>query len=407
MQRSFIHLAFILFIITAISGVWMRAVPFMANSWIEYDHILHGHSHIAMLGWTFLGLFIVFLALLWPNLKQKKQAIALTFTLFIVSVIMFFAFLYQGYGLYSIILSTIHIFVEYWAAYFIYKQLKAQDKLPKATLLFIKGSLIALIISSFGPYALGYTAANDLRESPLFDMSVYFFLHFQYNGWLYLFAFGLFTMILYKKNIAFSKTLGKYSFCVYFISLFPWYVSSILWADLGNFSRVIATVGSIGQFIGVILALLLVKSAWTQVKQSYPKLTTFSLLITFILLFAKSAMEIGLISPSLANLVFDTRNVIIGYLHLTLLGFVSIFIITQFQMTGLIKTKTNLPLASITIFLIGFILNEAILFLTGLASWTTSFTVPYPTQTLLIASIILTIGVTSLWMSSNKFKETI
>ena len=76
-------------------------------------------------------------------------------------------------------------------------------------------------------------------------------------------------------------------------------------------------------------------------------------------------------------------------------------------MTGLIKTKTNLPLASITIFLIGFILNEAILFLTGLASWTTSFTVPYPTQTLLIASIILTIGVTSLWMSSNKFKETI
>jgi len=155
MPRYFLHFTFILFLLTALSGVWLRAIPFLSLTTLPYDNILHGHSHIAILGWAFLGIFIVLLAMLWPNLRQKKHAIILTVTIFVVSVLMFFAFLYEGYAKYSIIMSTVHIFVEYWAAYFIYKQLKWQESIPSSAQLFIKGALFALILSSIGPFGLG------------------------------------------------------------------------------------------------------------------------------------------------------------------------------------------------------------------------------------------------------------
>src|SRR5699024_9241101 len=141
MPRTFVHLAFFLFIITALSGIWMRLTPFSPNLVIEYEHILHAHSHIAILGWAFLGVFIILLTILWPKLeqKQKRHGLILTMTIFIVSFIMFLAFLYEGYAKYSIIMSTMHIFVEYWAIYFIYRHIKAQDQLPKVGKLFING----------------------------------------------------------------------------------------------------------------------------------------------------------------------------------------------------------------------------------------------------------------------------
>src|SRR5690625_4295240 len=178
MPRYFVHFTFFLFILTALSGVWLRAIPFLPNSLLPYDNILHGHSHIAILGWAFLGVFIILLGMLWENLQQKKQAIFLTITIFVVSFVMFIAFLYEGYALYSIIMSTIHIFVEYWAAIFIFNQLKRSKIVPETARLFLNGSLIALVLSSIGPFALGYLGATGLRESAFFDMSIYFFLHF-------------------------------------------------------------------------------------------------------------------------------------------------------------------------------------------------------------------------------------
>src|SRR5690625_5868163 len=71
--------------------------------------------------------------------------------IFTVSILMFIAFLYEGYAMYSIIMSTIHIFVEYWAIVYIYRQLKKQDHLPHVGKLFIHGSLIALFISTLAP----------------------------------------------------------------------------------------------------------------------------------------------------------------------------------------------------------------------------------------------------------------
>ena len=401
MPRLFVHFTFILFILTALSGVLMRSFPFYPGISVPYPNILHAHSHLAILGWAFLGVFIVFLFISWPNIKQNKEAIALTCTLFVISLFMFAAFIYQGYGAVSIILSTLHIFAEYWAAIFIYRHIdKKTAKLTMANS-FIKGALIALVISSAGPYALAIISANGLKDSYFFDMAIYFYLHFQYNGWLTLFLFGLFILLLQDKNIQFRSNLLTIGFWLYFIALFPGYFLSVLWADLGSLAETISIIGSVGQWAGVLCILLAVKQVWKKIIPSFSKLTIGCIWISLVLLLGKSTMELGLIFPSLAQLVYETRSLVIGYLHFTLLGFISIFILTQFQMTGIIQSNRH-TINAFIIFFIGFILNELLLFYQAFTEWFNRISPPYYTQNLLAASLLLLVGLIYLWISSRK-----
>src|SRR5699024_6533371 len=188
-------------------------------------------------------------------------------------------------------------------------------------------------------------------ESSLFDMAIYFYLHFQYNGWLFLFLTGLFLYLLEKRFIKLNKPLLKIAFWTYIIALGPWYLSSILWANLGVTAQTIAMIGGIGQWVSVILLLLALKSTIPIISTS--RVTMLTLLFTFSLLLIKSTMELGLISPELATLVFDTRSVIIGYLHLTLLGFISIFILTQMQLVKLIHSEKESYKYGLLLFLTG------------------------------------------------------
>ena len=405
MPRVFIHFTFLFFSLTALSGVWMRFFFIKQNELIPYTHVLHGHSHLAMLGWAFIGAFIVFLLLFWRKIEQKKQAIFILFSLSIASLAMFIAFLYQGYDVLSIIFATLHIFIEYWAAVFMYKILKKETDIPKSGNLFINSSLLTLIISSIGPYLLGYTSATGLKDTYYFDTAMYFYLHFQYNGWLTLFLIGLFIIIVHKKMIPIEGSLLKLGFWFYFLSLFPGYFLSILWIDLGSFIPILASIGSIGQWLGILFILIAFKKVWGDLGLYFSKLTMNCLWITFILLFIKSTAEIGLISPALADLVYETRSIVIGYLHLTLLGFVSIFIITQYFMMNLMDSKAKISTIGFIIFIIGFALNELLLFSQGLSEWLKLAGIPFFTEGLFVASGLLLIGVVTLWISFGTKKQ--
>src|SRR5690625_4802147 len=97
-----------------------------------------------------------------------------------------------------------------------------------------------LVISSIGPFSLGATAAQGYRDSPFFDMAIYFYLHFQYNGWLYFMLIGLFIWILQKNSITLHERLLKQSFWIYFVALFPGFLLSILWYDFSFIAPILA-----------------------------------------------------------------------------------------------------------------------------------------------------------------------
>src|SRR5699024_8937028 len=124
----------------------------------------------------------------------------------------------------------------------------------------------------------------------------------------------------------------------------PWFFSAISWTELSAYDKLLANIGTTGQFVSIILIIAAIFNIWTPIKQTFSRLTIFCLGGIFLLLFFKSSMELGLISTPLAALVFETRSVIIGYLHFTLLGFISLFILTQYQMIGFINTNSRLVL---------------------------------------------------------------
>jgi len=171
-----------------------------------------------------------------------------------------------------------------------------------------------------------------------------------------------------------------------------------LWVELDVYAGIFSVIGGIGQWIGVLIILMAFYKIRVPLKNNLTKLTMFSLQFTFSLLMLKSTMELGLMVPSLADLVYDTRSVIIGYLHLTLLGFISMFILTQYQMVHILNIS-RMHTIGLSIFIAGFLLNELLLFLQGLIEWVFHSEIPYYSEGLLIASIALTFGVIMISLS--------
>src|SRR5690606_24635368 len=66
--------------------------------------------------------------------------------------------------------------------------------------------------------------------------------------------------------------------------------------------------------------------------------------------------------------MFELRNLIIAYLHLTLIGFITFFIIAYLQIAGFI-TFRKLDKIGLVFIVTGFVLSEMILFLQGGLSW--------------------------------------
>lgn len=401
MQKRFVHFTFFFFFLTALSGVWMRLHPLIPSITFPYDHVLHGHSHVAILGWAFLGVVVIFLTIYWNELKSKTEAKIMLATLFLITFIMFITFLYQGYGLYSIIMSTLHIFAEYWTVSFIFRSLKQMNTQHKTGQLFIKASLISLVISSFGPFSLGAISSVGLKDSHWFDIAIYFYLHFQYNGWLFLALIGLFIIIFNLRKVSLNKLLLKKGFWLYIIALFPGFFASVLWVEHTAFIAWLARLGTIGQWIAVICILAACLPARKAFVKHASQGTMIFIDIIFVILLMKSTMELGLTFPIIASLVFETRSVIIGYLHFTLLGFVSLFILVQYAMTGILPWN-QVSLSGFFVFMAGFVLNELLLFTQSLFNWFNLGTIPLYIPGLLTASVLLLLGIILLWVSFSE-----
>src|SRR5699024_11502646 len=115
----------------------------------------------------------------------------------------------------------------------IYRKTKI-NMMPKISKIFINAALIALVISTIGPFSLGYISATGLKDSYLFDVVIYFYLHFQYNGWLFLILIGLFTIILSKRKISIQQPVLIMGFWIYIIAILPSFFASVLWFEHGN-----------------------------------------------------------------------------------------------------------------------------------------------------------------------------
>jgi hypothetical protein len=101
--------------------------------------------------------------------------------------------------------------------------------------------------------------------------------------------------------------------------------------------------------------------------------------------------------PSLSLYAFGYRSLVIAFLHLVLLGFVSLFVVAFFLQSGLTKENRNTTIG-IYIFSAGIFFNEVILMLQGIGA-IAYIAIPFANELLWVIALVMVSGV---WMVNRR-----
>ena len=135
-------------IIGAFVGLLLRYAFTGLNFAFPFKNFLHAHSHVMLLGFLFNALLI----LVWTKFSNGIDKVSYNYyiSLQICMAIMIIAFIAQGYGLYSILFSTLHLWISYILLIRLWKRLVGDKVLLKL----VKLGIIFHFISSLGPYTV-------------------------------------------------------------------------------------------------------------------------------------------------------------------------------------------------------------------------------------------------------------
>ncbi len=394
-------------LIVALIGLLMRYKIGFEFPYLDQKHLQHSHSHFAFSGWithTLMVLMIVFFENRTKKivLRQtqddrgekkieyrffKKYNSLLTANLICAYGMLVF-FIIQGYGLFSIIFSTSSIVVSCVFAYYFVKDLKliSDEVLAKN---WFKAALFFNVISSLGTFALAYMMVTKNIHQNEYLASIYYYLHFQYNGWFFFSCMGLLFSFLNLKsseNLFFKKT-----FWLFFASCIPAYFLSTLWLDLPIWIYLITVIAAFIQVYTWFRFLIIIVKTKREFLENFPFFLRYILLFVGFALSVKFLLQLGSTIPVLSKLAFGFRPIVIAYLHLVLLAIISLFLLFYIYANHLIQFNNQIK-RGVIIFSIGVLLNEIILAIQGIASF--SYTpIPFVNELLLGAAIVLVLGI--------------
>lgn len=374
----------------ALLGCILRYKIAFSLPFINQKYLLHAHSHFAFAGWITQALMVCmvgYLAKHSPVNIPKKYNFLLTAN-WISALGMLLTFPWEGYGVFAIIFSTLSIFVSYFFAVVYWRDL---DKLPQRSIAhgWFKLAVLFNAVSSIGAFSLAFMMATKNMHQELYMAAVYFFLHFQYNGWFFFACMGLFTSYLLGRGIQLKHM--KLIFRLFAIAVVPIYLLSILWARLPAWLYALVVLAAVAQFAGFVLLVVNVKHFIKNIIHGLPNVAIWLAGFAVISLGIKLVLQLFSIIPSLNQAVFGFRPIVIGYLHLVFLGIITLFILSYAVLHNYIISNKK-AIGAIYLFTAGIIINEVLLMLQGLCDLF-YISIPFVNEALLVAALIMFVGI--------------
>lgn len=394
---SQIKVALTYLLIAAFLGVFLRLFAILDLN-ATHRFIVHTHSHIALLGWVYVALTtLLFHVSISEDKKRKYKQIFWCTQITIVGMLVTFPFV--GYALYSIIFSTLFLVCSYWFFYFFIKN----HSLKKASVSykFIYTSLIFMVVSSIGPWLLGIIMNTLGSTSHWYKNAIYFYLHFQYNGWFIFCLLGLFLFVLEKSNIVISNKLTKSFYNLMLISTILTLFLSFLWVNPNITIYTVAIIGAIIQLIALVLFIKLLMSKKQEIKIVFSSIAYTILKFVLVLLLIKVILQFLSSFPFFVVLTTELIDFVIGYLHLVFLGIITLSIFVLLEQFKLIKISRFWLL----IFTLGFIFSECLIFYKGITLWQQIFLLENYYITLVIISALMPIGVLGIYLKTFFFNS--
>lgn len=388
-------------LIVAFLGCILRYKIAFSLTFINQKYLLHGHSHFAFSGW--ITQILMVLILLDISKYAGKNLIAKYNKILIANLIaaygMLLTFPIQGYGIFSISFSILSTLIFYWFSYIIFVEIKNIKKFVSA-FYWYKASISLGLLSTLGTFTLAFLMTTLQKSQNAYLLSLYEYLHFQYNGW---FFFALMGLLISKIELfIISNKILKKIFWMFFLSCFPAYFLSVLWLPIPNWA-----------FIIVILAALIQTWAlfdfWKIIIQVKDKFSTtlnpgkLLLLLSLIALSIKIFLQLFSTIPILSQIAFGYRSIVVGYLHLIFLGVITIGIFGYLLNEGIIILN-KIQLWGLWTFIIGIILNQVVLFLQGVSGLFYLY-IPFLNQLLFLMAIVMFSGLIILVFNSQEKRK--
>jgi hypothetical protein len=331
------------------------ALPF-----INYNHFIEAHSHFALGGWVTFVLMVVFTYELLPgNLSSRLAYRLLLGSIFICAWCMLLCFLTWGYSTISNLFTIFFILLNYaWSGIFIKDFLKTKTEFSVKWLTVF--SILFLIFSTSGLFIIAYIYYTKNFEAFLYRNALFTYLHFLYNGFFTLAILSiLFKMIGEKISAKAIKSIRRFSMAIC-ASVIPSLFITYLWQDPNVWIRFIAIIGSLLLLFCFYLFLITAVSLRSVYKQETPG-TRFLILISLGSFMLKILLQSFTVFPAIGNAIFGNRPVIMGFLHMVFLAFVSLFVLAYFKRQGILNADRKLVNIAIHIFAIAVIINEVLL----------------------------------------------
>ncbi len=388
--------------IVACLGLVMRYKIAFSLPWVDQKHLLHAHSHFAFAGWISLVLMAL---LAWcvhpPGEKRFAPKYRTLLGLQLISAYgMLICFVLQGYGAWSISFSTISVLLSFVYSAVLWRDInRAGDDRPSYR--WFKAALVFNVISAAGTFYLAYMMMSHTMNQRVYLASVYYYLHFQYNGWFFFACMGLFAWALYRRGIRLPSF--NLSFLLFVLACVPAYVLSALWLPLPVWMYAIVVLSAFAQLAGGWLLVRDLRMQWAKIRAAFSPAARWLLVLAGLSLAVKLLLQAASTVPALSTFAFGFRPIIIAYLHLVLLGVITLFLLGYLvaeKMIGLVKAGY----AALIIFVTGIFLNELLLAVQGAAAMTYTY-VPNINEALVFVSLLMVLGLLALAGSQYTFRR--
>lgn len=377
--------------LVALLGLLMRYKIAFSLPFFEQKHIQHAHSHFAFTAWISMALYLALIHFLEQHVAiNKKIYTRVLFANVLLSLGMMVSFVLKGYHISSNTFSFLIIVNSLVFTYYFVRDSQKISAINEVKKWFY-AALFFNFLSTLGTFFLAYMMMNKIYDQELQLSSVYFYLHFQYNGW---FIFACMALMLFQVSKYLNVTNANALFWMFFLSAFPNYFLSILWLKIPSAIYGIVVISAIVQlavWVNLLFQLYRNKALLNKMADTYLKGIVWMLLIAFSF---KLCLQVASTIPYMSHLAYSLRPIVIAYLHLVLLVIISTFLL-QYLYKSILSISINKPL----LYFVGFVLlNELLLGIQGIAG-VFMVNVPYIHYYLLIASVFIVLSVMVIYNS--------
>ncbi|MCP4460687.1 MAG: hypothetical protein GY816_22090 [Cytophagales bacterium] len=386
---------FFLFVV-ALIGTSLRAT-ILIDLPFHHHNLVHAHSHTAFQGWIYTLLLLLTTSLFINEKDIQKGHYPLQFKLSIFVIIgVLISFSIQGYALYSILFSSLFQLLNYWFIFSFLKDAKNVKNEVKdpISLRFVKTGLWLGVLSTIAPWGIGILSAKGLNGTEIYQSFVYSFLHFQYNGWFLFVAIGLLFKCLENDHILYDQKQAQKFYWCFTIAVVPALSLSLLGMSFREFMILPAYFAASLQILGLVYFFLILRTTllkWLHQKHRWFQLFLMAFFVSF---FVKVLLQFLSVFPTFGVYAFDSKNVVLAYLHLSLIGVISFLLLAILIDLKWLSINWLTRIGS-ALLLLGFIVTELILFLSGLG-------LIYNHGLLFIGSLAMAMGILLLLLSPQK-----